>query len=208
MNNSEEYMEWEKEAPYLASLPRKMPYRVPDQYFSNLPEHINQAVFLANLTKGQIQQGFKVPEGYFEALTTQINSQIAVREFRTLVQEDGFTTPPHYFDQLNDRILSKVSNQSSPVKIWRLWQSEAMKYVSAACFIVMVASGLYLNQQHNAKLMARSELAREQLLYDIDESVIFEHLQESQAVQASVSDTEMENYILDHYSSSELSNNL
>ena len=84
-----------------------------------------------------------------------------------------------------------------------------MKYASAACFVVLIASGLYLNNQNTVQNLRNSELANEQMLYDIDESVIIEHLEESQNVTtSSASDTEMENYILNHYSSSDLTNNL
>ena len=85
-----------------------------------------------------------------------------------------------------------------------------MKYVSAACFFLIAASGLYVNQQQNLKEIRNTELAQENLLYDIDESVIIEHLQESQTTTSATnaSASELETYILDNFSSSDLSNNL
>lgn len=208
MNKNDENMDWEKEAPFLASLPKTMPYRVPDKYFDQLQLHINQAVFIDGLMQKD-NQGFSIPQNYFEELTVQIEDRIAIDQLQTLVATDGFKTPEGYFDKLQANILSQTSESRPKPKTIKLWQSDFMKYVSAACFIVLAASGLYLNQQSVLKQDRKIELANEQMLYDIDESVIIEHLEESQTVNtASASDTEMENYILNHFSSSDLSNNL
>jgi hypothetical protein len=204
----EENMEWEKEAAYLASLPRSTPYRVPDRYFNDLQSHINQAIFLVDLAQ-QENQGFKVPENYFQELGREIESRIAVDKLNSKVTVDGFKIPDHYFERLQTNLIKQTSGAEPKPKVFRLWQSEAMRYVSAACFIVLVASGLYLNQQYHSQQMAKTELASDQLLYDIDERVILEHLEESQTVSTSApTDTEMENYILDNFSSSDLTNNL
>ncbi|MEE1945483.1 hypothetical protein VRU48_10210 [Pedobacter sp. KR3-3] len=202
-----ENMEWEKEAAFLASLPRTTPYRVPDNYFDHLQLHINQSVFVDGLMQKE-DQGFTVPQNYFEDLALQIEDRIATDQLRTLTATDGFKTPEGYFEKLQANILSQTAASRPKPKTIRLWQSDLMKYVSAACFIVLTASGLYLNQQNTLKQTRKAELANEQMLYDIDESVIIEHLQEGQTANASASDTEMENYILNHFSSSDLSNNL
>lgn len=203
-------MEWEMEAPFLAGLPRTTPYRVPDNYFNDLSTRINQSVFVGDLMFKD-NQGFKVPSNYFEELTGQIESKIAVDQLKDLVNTDGFKTPANYFDQLQANILSKTTATSQPkTKIVRLWQTDIMKYASAACFILLAATGLYLNEQHSLKQLRNLEFANEQVLYDIDENLIFEHLQENQTVtnNNSASETEMENYILDNFTSSDLSNNL
>ncbi|WP_199141346.1 hypothetical protein [Pedobacter sp. ASV12] len=202
-----ENMEWEKEAAFLAGLPRTTPYRVPENYFDHLQLHINQSVFVEGLMQKE-DQGFTVPQNYFEDLAWQIEDRIATDQLRTLTATDGFKTPTGYFEKLQADILSQTVASKSKPKTIRLWQSDLMRYVSAACFIVLTASGLYLNQQHTIKQNRKIELANEQMLYDIDESVIIEHLEEGQNANASASDTEMENYILNHFSSSDLSNNL
>lgn len=210
MNIKDENMEWEMEAPHLAALPRTMPYSVPDKYFNDLQVRINQSVFVDGLMQRE-NQGFTIPQNYFEDLGKQIESRIAVDQISTLVKNDGFKTPAAYFDKLQANILSKTTAAPAPkVKVLRLWQTDLMKYASAACFIVLAASGLYLNEQHSLRQIRNTEFANEQILYDIDESVIFEHLQENQTVtnNISASETEMENYILDNFSSSDLSNHL
>jgi hypothetical protein len=208
MNIKEENMEWEKEAPQLASLSRTMPFSAPDNYFDELQNRINQSIFVDGLMQRE-NQGFTVPQNYFEDLSNQIESRVAVEQMKSLAKTDGFKTPLNYFETLQADILSKTSGATQKTKVMRLWGSDFMKYASAACLFLVIGSGLYFTQQSKVTQTASLELAKEQVLYDIDESTILEHIQESQtATTNSVSDTEMENYILDNFSSTDLSNNL
>lgn len=208
MNKIDENIDWEKEAPLLASLPRTTPFSVPDQYFDDLQNRIHQAVFIDGLMQKD-HQSFTVPQGYFEELGTNINAKIALDKFKMPVNNDGFKTPDNYFDDLGAKILSKTSALKPERKVFKLWNSDLMRYAAAACFILITASGLYLNQLQTLKENRNTEIASEQVLYDIDESVIIEHLIESQSLTSvSPSDTELENYILDHYSTNDLANDL
>lgn len=203
-------MEWEKEAGYLAGLSKSSPYRVPDEYFGDLQSRIQQSIFLDSLDLKE-QPGFKVPTGYFEMLDTEIEAKISVETIRGLTNGDGFRVPASYFDKLHENIVGKTSSAIVPTpRVRKLWHVGVMKYVSAACLFLIAASALYVNQQQNLQEVRNTELAQETMLYDIDESVIIEHLEES--TNASYSNTasanEMENYILDNFSSSDLSNNL
>jgi len=201
-------MEWEVEAPYLANLSKTTPYRVPDQYFDDLQVRIQQSIFLENLGQKE-NQGFTLPTGYFNELSSQIESRIYVEEIKTLVKSDGFKTPVNYFEQLQANIIDKTTAKQAKPHVVKLWHTDLMKYASAACILILTASGLYLNQQNAIKELRSNEIAKEQVLYDIDESVIIEHLQESSnASMNNASNTEMENYILDNFSSNDLSNNL
>lgn len=208
MNKIKEDIDWEMEAPYLASLPRTMPFRVPDQYFGDLQNRIQQSVFVDSLMQKE-NQGFLVPEKYFEELGANIEAKIAIDKFKNLTNNDGFKTPLNYFDKLNADILNKTTAVKPNTKTLKLWNTEFVKYAAAACFILITASGLYLNQQNTLKQNRNTEIASEQMLYNIDESVIIEHLIESESLTAvSPSELELENYILDHYTSNDLSNNL
>lgn len=208
MNIKDENIEWEKEAPTLAGLSRTMPYKVPEQYFDHLQSYIHQAIFVDNLMQKE-DQGFSVPQNYFEGLGTQIESRIAADQIHSLVKNSGFKTPPDYFSQLQTKILTQTSNTVQKNKTIRLWQSDFMRYASAACFIMITASVLYFNQQSALTATRNTELANEQMLYNIDESVILEHIQQNTQTSATVaSDVEMESYILDHLTSSDLTNNL
>ena len=203
-----ENIDWEMEAPYLASLNRTTPFSVPDLYFDDLQVRINQSVFVDELMQKE-NPGFVVPENYFEELGEQINAKITVDKFNSLANNTGFKTPENYFDKLNAEILSKTSALKPETKTFKLWNTDFIKYAAAACFIMVTASILYLNQQNTLTLDRNSEIANEQMLYNIDESVIIEHLIETQNMTSSTAtDAELENYILEHYSANDLSNNL
>ena len=103
----DENIDWEKEAPLLASLPRTTPFSAPDQYFDDLQTRIHQSVFINGLMQRD-HQSFTVPQGYFEELGANINAKIALDKFKTSVHTDGFKTPVNYFDDLNAKILSKT----------------------------------------------------------------------------------------------------
>ena len=146
-----------------------------------------------------------VPDNYFDDLTAQINAAVFLDRLNQK-EGSGFITPSSYFDKLQATILDQTIYTKPATKVIRFWQHDLMKYAAAACFILLAASGLYVNEQNKVK---STELASEAILYDIDESVIIEHLQESQtATNTSASQAEIESYILEHYSSNELSNNL
>lgn len=208
MNKLDENMDWEKEASHLASLSRSTPYRVPDNYFDDLQARINQSVFIADLVQKE-DPGFVVPQNYFENLAEQIESKIATAQIKELVKADGFKTPANYFEKLNTAILDQTINATPKIKKISLWRSDLVKYAAAACLVIATATGFYFNQNKEISQNATAELISEQMLYDIDESVIIEHLQESENMSTSLaSDKEIENYILENYSSSDISNNL
>lgn len=208
MNKLDENMDWEKEASHLASLSRSTPYRVPDNYFDDLQARINQSVFVASLMQKE-NPGFVVPQNYFENLSEQIESKIATEQIKELVKIDGFKTPANYFEKLNAAILDQTIHATPKIKKISLWRSDLVKYAAAACLVIATSTGLYFNQNKEVSQNTTAELISEQMLYDIDESVIIEHLQESENISTSLaSDKEIENYILENYSSSDISNNL
>lgn len=194
-------MEWEKEAPLLASMSRNHPYVVPENYFENLAQSINQQVFLAKLSSST-NEGFSVPNTYFETLTEQIATQVALQQNNS--NHDGFNVPAGYFENLQPKIVAKTSQKQT--KTIRLWASDFSKYTAAACVILVSAFVLFLNQQVQIKATNAAEFANEQLLYGIDETVIVEHILDKNS--ASETPADLENYILTNFSTRELSNNL
>ena len=156
------------------------------------------------------ETGFKTPENYFAELTERINSAVFIEQMKAKSSADaGFTLPDNYFEKLISVVLAKTVNEA-PVKegkIVKLWHSKLIKYTSAACFLLIAGAGLYFNnQQYQAQPVDYTELAGEQMLYDIDEAVIIEHIEASQSSQskASADDAELENYILNNYSQNDL----
>lgn len=204
MSNIDENREWEAEAPNLANLSRKTPFKVPHDYFENLAECTRTSVFLSSLNN---TDGFEVPLGYFEGLAQQIEGKIAVENLPSQL-ESGFSTPKDYFEKLNQNILARTSE--SP-KVKKLWQNNWFKYASAACVAVLLSSGYYYSRFQPEKALATADTQNENLLYDIDESLIREHVLETQNVSnvsQEISNAELEDYILNNLSSSDIRSNL
>ena len=130
------------------------------------------------------------------------------------VPQDGFSVPEHYFEQLNSKILNRITSDEvrrPKTKIVKLWQSKFLKYASVACFVLVASFALYLNQiQSSEKKPVLVNQSNEQMLFDIDEEAIIEHMETNDQVQTTTSatDTEIENYILNNYSQNEIARNL
>lgn len=194
----------ENEAPRLAKLKRSNPFTVPSNYFEELEVRINQSVFMSSLQKNEAT-GFTVPIDYFDTLEVQIKSRVSLEQFKRGAQE-GFAVPDGYFEKLQQRITAETTEKKKTIK---LWHQPLFKYAVAACLVIASTTGWFANEHYQNKQLLKTELAKEQMLYDIDESVIMEYMQEAQNVKtASFTDSEMENYILDNFSASDLSNNL
>lgn len=223
MTTDVENNEWKAEAPYLASLPKVNPFRVPEQYFDVLKSSINGSIFIEQL-KGQVTtSGFAVPENYFDTLQEQITAQTSGTLLFSSPQPHGYSTPSGYFEKLQASILAKtVGEEVKPVevearpaqtetRIIRLWHSDLLKYTTAACFILITAFGLYLNNHRLTPAADSSaDIANEQMLYDMDEQDIIDHVQNVsvQELGPDANSTELETYILNNYSQNDLSTNL
>jgi hypothetical protein len=214
MDNNLENNDWKEEAPTLAALPLQQAFSVPEGYFENLPVQITNAIYLDKLKAETAETGFDVPTGYFAKLNQQINSEIVAERLKTIAPVKEYApVSVNYFEQLQANILAKTVEQSKkqPTKIVRLWHSAMLKYASAACFIIVSATGLYFyqQQQHSTKL-AYSDMATDQMLYDIDEQVIIDHIEANdlQQVKPAATDVALENYILNNYTQSDIASDL
>jgi len=215
MNENIENNDWMNEAPALAAMGKRNPFSVPDGYFENSDEAIFSAVFLDGLQQKISKNNFEVPPHYFENLTEQIQTRIVLSEMPKA--ENTFTVPENYFDTLQSRITNRItaSEPKREAKVIPLWRRNIVKYASAACFLLMASFGIYFyqNSTNTVKQVQSAETVNEQMLYDIDESTIIDHLQTQNTTSSNIkttsaSDTEMENYILSNFSSSDLSQEL
>lgn len=196
-------MEWEEEAPNLAALKKGNPFNVPENYFNELAERTQQLFFIDSLQEEKTT-GLCVPPSYFDTLSEKINANISLAEFKT--KREGFNVPADYFNHLENRITAQTSANE---KVITLWRKPFLKYAIAACLVAATTLGIYITQQQQAKHEQKIAFASDELLYDIDESVIEEYIHESQQVKNQpVSEVDLEAYILDNFSASELSKNL
>jgi len=218
MNENLENNDWINEAPTLSAMVKRNPFVVPEGYFDNCEQDVLNQVFLDKLKQKTNSNVFEVPANYFEDLTEMIETRIALEEIN--LPSRGFAVPENYFETLQSRINSKIATEEiKPIeaKIIPLWKKGFVKYASAACFVLMASFGVYFYQNNqniattNAAQLRSAEMANEAMLYDIDESTIIEHVEAqtiSKKINISASDTEMENYILSNYSSTDLAQEL
>ncbi|SHF82790.1 hypothetical protein SAMN04488522_103802 [Pedobacter caeni] len=213
MEKDLENSDWMNEAPYLAGLGAKSPFALPEGYFEQLPEQIHQAIYLDKLKAGLPESGFNTPEGYFEGLATGIQAKLAIEKLKEQVPNEGYTVPADYFNQLQSKISDRITQENTgrrETKIVRLWHSKLLKYASAACFILITAAGIYFYPGTPAQQALSADMANEQLLYDIDESTIIEHIESNSLKRENpaVADADLENYILSNYSQNDIASDL
>lgn len=211
MEKDLENSDWMNEAPYLAGLGAKSPFTVLEGYFGQLPEHIHQAIYLDELKTATPDHGFNAPEGYFEDLTLGIQAKLALEKLKEQVPDEGYTVPEDYFNQLQAKISAKtILSDKKEAKIVRLWHSKLVKYASAACFLLITAAGIYFYPGTPAQQALSADMANEQMLYDIDESTIIEHIESNnlKAENPAVADADLENYILSNYSQNDIASDL
>ena len=216
MNENIENNDWMNEAPALAAMGKRNPFSVPDGYFENCDEAIFSAVFLDGLKQKTSDNNFEVPQNYFEELTERIEMHIALAEMPKA--KNAFAVPENYFDTLQSRVADRIaaSEPKKEARIIPLWRRNIVKYASAACFVLMASFGVYFYQNGSTTTVQQvqsAEAINEQLLYDIDESTIIDHLEAENTTTSTIkttsaSDTEMENYILSNFSSNDLSQEL
>lgn len=218
MNENIENNDWKKDAPFLVAMGKSNPFSIPKGYFESAEDHINSAIFLDALTQKTDAHSFEVPLNYFEELTGRIETNIRLSEIPKA--ESTFAVPENYFDTLQNRITAKIAAEEkveAPKKVAKiipLWRRTFVKYASAACFLLIASFGAYYYQSASplaSTQLQTADFANEQMLYDIDESTIIEHLEAQNTtspITNSASDTEMENYILNNFSSSDLTQEL
>nr|WP_199077278.1 hypothetical protein [Pedobacter sp. ASV19] len=158
------------------------------------------------------QSGFSVPEHYFDQLTERIQTKVSMEKLKDLSSGDGFAVPASYFEQLEARIKEKTTTvkPKKEAGIFRLWRSDIVKYASAACFVLVSAFGLYMNNHHSISAEKSTDTTTEQTLFDIDEQMIIDHIQASKNVKTTTnaSEKELEDYILNNYSQTDIASNL
>lgn len=159
--------------------------------------------------KKKLETGFSVPENYFSELTQKIEAATAVERLKSLTQTDGFDVPTDYFEQLELRLTAQTNDVGQTAKIKKLWSTGLVRYTAAACFALIAGLAWYINEPSTPIANVHyADIASDQVLFDIDEDVIIEHIEASalQENQISKHDAALESYILTNYSSSEITN--
>ncbi len=137
-------------------------FTVPANYFEELSNNIQSRIVVEELLNTETT-GLTVPANYFEGLSNKIQSRLVIEE--ALVNaENTLTVPEGYFNKLNKDILNKTVNQSIVKRksvVIRMVSSTAFKYATAACFLLMIGTGVFLQMQSPEAIHDRSFLHKE-----------------------------------------------
>ncbi|MEO5912358.1 MAG: hypothetical protein ABIP95_15835 [Pelobium sp.] len=159
MNKEEEYMDWEKDAPFLASLKKEQPFKIPGHYFEDLTPQIISEVKLESLK----QNLFTTPENYFSDLKSQLFSQIILEEIKedVIKENAGFSVPSNYFNESSSIIQQSVTGQNNKKRILKL---SIIRYAAAACILLTTSFGIYFNIQQTSSVSSQlSEISNDEL---------------------------------------------
>jgi len=122
-------------------------FTIPEGYFDELEQNIQSRIAIDGVLNNE--KGFTIPEGYFDELEQNIQSRIAIAQNI----EEEFAVPEGYFEALTHKILAKTTLQPAEkiVKeergtVIKLWTKHAFKYASAACFSLIIGTGLFLSE--------------------------------------------------------------
>ncbi|MCC8423923.1 hypothetical protein [Mucilaginibacter sp. UR6-11] len=135
---------------------------VPENYFEQLSSNIQSRIAVEELLNNE-DTGLTVPANYFEDLSSKIRSRLVVEEALANA-EDAFTVPQDYFNRLNQNILNKTVNQDIVKRksaVIRVLSSTAFKYATAACFVAMIGTGVFLQMESPEAVHDRSFLHKE-----------------------------------------------
>lgn len=215
MERELENSEWIELAPSLAKMSKRNPFGTPENYFTELEDHAQVNVFLAELPRNTNNYGLNVPEDYFTTLASNIETTIKLSQ--AIKPQSSFEVPKNYFSELQEKLEARTSEFKPEVKprVIKLWRTNLIKYATAACLLLVSSFGIYYyNQQpvkSNAETSEQAEMANEQMLYNIDEGTIIQHIDSENAIEdknVSTKDTEVETYLLNHYTANELAQDL
>ncbi|MBB5647794.1 hypothetical protein [Pedobacter cryoconitis] len=182
---------------------------VPDQYFNILQDTIFAEATGNGLQALPKADGFHTPDLYFQKLQANILAKTVASDFSAKAIEQDQPVRVAEAGPSAKTIVNNIPARPEP-KLIRLWHNDLVKYASAACFILVTAFGLYLNQQNFNTESRSSDLASEQVIYDMNEQDIIDHI-EGNNVDVSNDNTanaDLETYILNNYSQSDLSSAL
>ncbi len=122
-------------------------FTVPTDYFNELEQNIQSRIAIAEVLNND--QSFTVPADYFNELEQNIQSRIAVEQHI----EESFTVPTGYFEALESKILQQTTLQTGKTvvkeergMVLKLWTKHAFKSASAACFSLIIGTGLFMSE--------------------------------------------------------------
>lgn len=172
----------------LATMPRVMPYTVPDRYFAGLGTAIRKQMSyetdpVMNLPK---QTPFAAPEGYFDSFPSEMLRMAQAADDQGFpAMKMPMEAPTGYFEQLPGQILAAVKQKTNPtpantptkvIPLKRVLSRRPLRYAAAAMLVIAAGLGLYRLTMTHPEPVMKQQLAqipeedlRSYVLYHIDE---------------------------------------
>ena len=146
---------------------------------------------------------FSVPNGYFEDFEKNLFLKLQEEKFP---KSTGFKVPQYYFESLEDRILKKITPEKKEVKVFNLFPKRYVAYAASVAAILLV-SLLIINKQEinglekiDIAIIDRyiNEGSLDLNIYEVYEFLEDENLSQNSINDIEISDTLLENYILEN----------
>jgi hypothetical protein len=214
---SESHDEWLKElknlSPFLASLKKTNPFKLPGNYFNDSRNSILESIKdeptidLQDASKKE----FSVPEDYFEGLGTRVFEKIKSEEngnkgnsIIPAQSENPFKVPTSYFDELSGRVMNKIDDKQKGenTRIVNINNSNFRIALSiAAIFLIGIFTLLFFvrrNQVENPGIALNNISNKEIQSYlienigEIEEETIYSSIDDIDAILGSFIDNAFE----------------
>lgn len=148
--------------------------------------------------------GFKTPEGYFSKVEEHILNEVTLKG---KVDESGFKVPNHYFDTLDQSILKRLEKDTP---IINLISNRTWYYVAgiAATLVLMfnvfyASETLTINDLETASIENYLEEG-DYTSYELAALLTEEELNSFNLINSEISETSIEDYLLEHATIEEL----
>ncbi|MBR9846643.1 MAG: hypothetical protein GYB35_11345 [Algicola sp.] len=148
--------------------------------------------------------GFKIPEAYFSNVEERVRNEVRVKD---KADQSGFQVPENYFDTLDDHILSRLEHETPVIN---LKSQQVFYYVAgiAASLIVMfnvfyTPETITIGDVETVSIENYLEV-EDYTTYELASLLTEEDLKAFNLINSEISETTIEDYLLDHATIEEL----
>jgi hypothetical protein len=166
----------------LADLSRNMPYSVPQGFFDNFEDTLQNTIKELNtpdiMPAWSKTQPFSVPVGYFEELTDNIVSAVTAEELASFLPKDApFKVPAGYFETLPAHMLRMARAADPAVKETKIIPLKRrnfikpLRWAAAAILLIGIGFGSY------ETLFKQQTTSTDKILASVPSDEIHDYLQ-------------------------------
>lgn len=184
----------------LENLEKKHPFKVPDAYFDDLTERIQQRILDNSLNKDNVETDFKTdllknfdkktpfgtPENYFESFSEKLNQRINQENYQENYQQENPEKPKIYTPKpLHTNIFTQFGTYAKSLAV-------AAALILVGSFAYVIYENNYLKDKNKKLAIQNKKNADNLLAFNyISDTEIVEYLQENHTDYN-------ENYILEN----------